>query len=794
MRFRRSRNRTEAQSRLDTLPRRIALAAIPCLPALLLWRPLFGGESFFWGAPLLQFVPWLQQAGTMMLGGSVPLWNPLAGCGAPLAANYQTGAFYPPNVLHLLLPADLALTWVTAFHIILAGLAMYAWCRSIRLRWFSALIGALALEGSGYLVARAGLFPSVALAFAWIPAWLWRTEVLSQRVSLRGALWLALAVGLGLLSGHAQTAAYGGLLVAGYAGFRAVRMDDRGRAMRFLALATLAALLGVALAAIQLLPTAELLAQSHRSAGVDYDFAMTYSLWPWRMITFVAPGFFGTPAQGDFWGYATYWEDAGYVGLLPLLLAIEAVLAAGGERKGECRHLVWFLAACGLVGLLLALGSNTPLFPLLFKYVPGFDLFQAPARWLAVTTVALAALAALGAEQWPRGRNGQRRGALAVTLGLALLVAGFGAPYVSASMPETFAPATARLGVVLAVVGLLALLRRGSGWWRVAAVACVAADLLLSAAGLVPSVDRALYEGRTWTAGLLEAEGGEVRVYWPSDPEHVDRAFDAEYRAKFSYLTFDDFGPKDATYWRQLREAELPNAGMLDGVSSANNFDPLLVGRYAELLQAAVDSPAVLRVMGVTHVATDRTWENGTGLDGESGVNLYRLAEALGRAWIVGCGRQVDDHDALRLLADPSFNPATEVLLDVPADCRQAPASDSYGEVLSLQDEPNGITIGVALDGAGYLVLADTWYPGWYVTVDGESRPLLRANYSFRAVWLTEGQHSVKMVYRPSSFLTGARVSLAALALFVVGLASVAWRARKRGAQAGSGIESAGGR
>jgi uncharacterized membrane protein YfhO len=111
-----------------------------------------------------------------------------------------------------------------------------------------------------------------------------------------------------------------------------------------------------------------------------------------------------------------------------------------------------------------------------------------------------------------------------------------------------------------------------------------------------------------------------------------------------------------------------------------------------------------------------------------------------------------------------------------------------------LQDEPNGITIGVALDGAGYLVLADTWYPGWYVTVDGESRPLLRANYSFRAVWLTEGQHSVKMVYRPSSFLTGARVSLAALALFVVGLASVAWRARKRGAQAGSGIESAGGR
>ncbi|RLC62076.1 MAG: hypothetical protein DRI80_07285, partial [Chloroflexota bacterium] len=53
-----------------------------------------------------------------------------------------------------------------------------------------------------------------------------------------------------------------------------------------------------------------------------------------------------------------------------------------------------------VIALVLALGKNTPVFPFLFRHVPGFNLFQAPARWLAVTDVALAALAALGAQWW----------------------------------------------------------------------------------------------------------------------------------------------------------------------------------------------------------------------------------------------------------------------------------------------------------------------------------------------------------------------------------------------------------
>jgi hypothetical protein len=790
MGLKRPSSQTEEKRRLDTILRAAALAAIPAFPVVLLWRPLFGGASFFWGAPLLQFVPWLRHAAGMWLAGSAPLWNPLVGCGAPLAANYQTAAFYPLNAIHLLLPADVALTWVTALHLLLAGLGMYAWCRSLRLRWFPSLIGALALEGSGFLVARAGLFPSVVLTFAWVPVWMWRSEVLVKREGLCHCLWLGLSIGLGLLSGHAQTAAYGGLLVAAYVVFRSGQKRDLRRAVRVLALVSLAALLGLALAGIQLLPTAELLAGSHRSGGVDYDFAMTYSMWPWRLITFVAPRFFGTPAEGDYWGYATYWEDAGYVGLLPLLLAGEAVLAARSETRAEFRNLTWFLGAGGVITLLLALGNNTPIFPVLFEYLPGFDIFQAPARWLAVATVCLAALAAVGAEKWPRGPRGHRRGALGVALGLALLIGGLAAPCLSASVPQTFGAATADLGLVLAAVGLLALLQADSGWWRMAVVACVAGDLLFSSSGLVPAVDRSLYKGTTETGTLLAAEGEWVRVYWPSDPDHDDRGYDAEYRVKFSYLTFDDFGPDDAGYWRQMRGLQLANAGMLDGIGSANDFDPLLAGRYVDCLRAAVDDPEIIRLMGVTHVATDGVWENGVVVHTGPSVNLYRLDQTLGRAWIVPCGRQVGDGEALRLLGDPSFDPAAEVLLEVPAFCSQPSVGGSQGQVLSLQDGANRVTIRVALDGAGYLVLADTWYPEWHASVDGQGQPLLRANHAFRAVWLQGGEHTVEMVYRPRSFLTGARVSLVALTLFAVGFAYALHAGRRRSGEPDSGPEA----
>lgn len=729
--------------------------------ALLLWRPLFAGETFFWGTPLLQFVPWLRQMASMWRAGHMPLWNQLVGCGAPLAANYQAAVFYPPHLLYLILPVEVAMVWLAAFHLLLAGWGMYRWGRAAGLSPFSSSIGALAISGSGFLVSRVGLFPSIVHTFPWLPVWLWCAEELLQHSGKREVLRMGLALGMGLLAGHAQTAFYGGVLLLAYLLFRVMRREGKGRAILAFALAVL---LGVGLAAVQLLPTAELMLLSQRAGGVRYDLAMTYSFWPWRLITFFAPDFFGNPGRGDYWGYATYWEDAGYVGLLPLLLALWAVVR-GSARRSEST----FWASVALVALTLALGKNTPLFPLLFRYLPTFDWFQAPARWLAVVTVALAALAALGAEQWPAGRQGRRFGAWAIVAGLAMLTGGAAARLVVPGMPATFGPAVIRLGATLVAAGALLLSRRDRAWWRGAVLGLTVLDLLLAGRPLIPTVERSLYHAGSGIAALLSRERGPVRIYWPVDPANPGSDHDAEYRVRFGYLAFDDFGPRDATYWGQMHEILLPNTAMLDGLASANNFDSLLPGWYWELLARVAAHPSLLRIMGVTHVISDRAWPGGEEVAVHqttvAQVKVFRLPDALGRAWIVPQGRYTTRDEMLALLTAPDFDPTAEVLLEQQASAFPAlpPAPRAQHAAISLQDGHNRVTIQVNLENPGYLVLADTWYPGWQATVDGKPAPLMRANYAFRAVWLEAGEHTVEMTYRPRSVLVGGMLSIVAL-------------------------------
>jgi len=245
------------------------------------------------------------------------------------------------------------------------------------------------------------------------------------------------------LAGHAQTSFYSGVALAAYGLWRLVLAPDPpgGRVRpKVLARVTggffLAALIGFGLAAVQLLPTAELQGLSQRAAGPDYDFAMTYSLWPLRLIAFFSPRFFGHPATGDYWGYCcNYWEDNGYGGLLPLLLAIGAVIGwvQGGraarasqvapDRRPKGYSLIPFFALLAIVGLLLALGIHTPLYPWVFEHIPGFGQFQAPARLLVWWTFGIALLAGVGAEMWRPTLRVKRVARYGVVVGLALLLA-----------------------------------------------------------------------------------------------------------------------------------------------------------------------------------------------------------------------------------------------------------------------------------------------------------------------------------------------------------------------------------
>jgi uncharacterized membrane protein YfhO len=82
---------------------------------------------------------------------------------------------------------------------------------------------------------------------------------------------------------------------------------------------------------------------------------------------------------------------------------------------------------------------------------------------------------------------------------------------------------------------------------------------------------------------------------------------------------------------------------------------------------------------------------------------------------------------------------------------------------------PNEIIETVTSDQDGYLVVSEIWYPGWIATVDGVKTPILKGDYTLRALPLKKGEHHIKFTYRSVSFEIGAVISTIAL-LFVCGM------------------------
>jgi len=770
---------------------------LPYLPIwlapLILFSPLLlTGKALFWGTPALQFVPWWTWAWETLLEGHLPLWNPLVGMGAPLLANYQSALFYPPYWFHFLmyLFGGVGLmawgqTLVVVFHLILAGVGMVELTRRLGLNRLAQTVSGLAFRLSGYLVARAW-FASINAAVAWLP-WVMYFALKAVRGSERFR-WgkLGLVIGLQLLAGHAQTTWYtlllAGLWVAYWGWQRSSDQFDahsqvRGRweRFKFQVLSLLvsefklagAVLLGAALAAVQLLPTAVYLSQSQRATAVEYDFAMTYSFWPWRLLGLLAPGLFGSPASGDYWGYASFWEDAVYIGLLPVLLALGVLLKAiftpkrftERERShsglARPRSFVLFLFAVSLLSLLLALGKNTPVFPWLYRHIPTFSMFQAPARFTIWLEFALALLTGLGVQIWRRPENKGlywtrlgTAGAFAVMLGTGL---GW---YLMRDLNPTFLRATALAGFWGIGAGALSLSapKRGQeqrDWWGWLVALWVAADLLVAGWGLNPGVDVSFYTQHNATVTQVKEMLGQGRLYMP--PAHED---DVKYE---QYLRFDTFQPEEID-WLDLRAVILPNLNMLDGIPSVNNFDPLVPGHYArwmEMLEQvdAQTEKQLLDWIGVTVVEKQNPAR-------DLGMS-YFPRDAGSRVKWVPCARFVADQEQVwERIASGQMDLDAEVLLKgadqpTPEDC----SSRDKGRAVLVSESPNHLVIRTESESSGWLVLANTWYPGWKAWVDGERLSVRRANGVFRAVPVGPGEQQVVLRYLPMAFYLGLIVS-----------------------------------
>ncbi|MCZ7542815.1 MAG: YfhO family protein [Anaerolineae bacterium] len=682
---------------------------------------------------------------------------------------------------------------VGVLHLTWAGLGMWRFTGALGVPAFGRGVSALAFAFTGYTVTRLGTPPMVDAA-AWLPWLFWAVHRLTdpgRRARWRDTATLAGVVAMLLLAGHAQLGFYALVGAGCYTLWRAVSASRKpeaagkrlGRAARRLGLALAGVALGAAIAGVQIAPTAELLHASQRAGGLDYDFVMNFSYGPLRALTLLTPHFFGSPADGSYVGKGAYWEDATYIGFLPFVLALLAVCAWRKRRRRVDRRpalaAVPFFAALGAGAFVLALGRYTPLYDFLYHNAPTFAMFQGPARWHLLTVFALSVLAGVGTVAWGRGRWTFFWCRLATAGGVGLAAMALLAPNF---IPEnaaltTLSAAVVALGSWLAGSAVLTLAQpdpewaRGAAcrrWWQAAALLFIAVDLLWAWTGFNPTAPVAFYDPVAGEAG--------GRAYWFADYAEFVAFNDATEEA--GWFRFNDFRVARDD-WPAVRRSHLPNLDLLDRAPQLNNNDPMRPGeyvRYLELIEAAAPAQvgALLRAAGVSVVYND------VGPPGWAGESArYAAPEPAPRAWIAPEARWFPDRPALEAhMLEAAWDPAQTVLLEG-APPSALPAQGGTGTVSIIEDAHTTLRLRVEVAGGpAWLVLADTWYPGWEASIDGASVEALRANLAFRVVSVPPGAHEITFRYNPRALWAGALATAAGLAA----LAVLAFLARRQSA------------
>ena len=342
------------------------------------------------------------------------LWTPLIGAGYPLAADPTVMTWYPPAMLLAVFPNSWNVFVVSAF--VMSSTFAYFYVRHLTGSTVAAIIAGLVYGLSGGLLERIPIIDLVHTA-AWLPLILLCVDKVRQFSSKRWVALLAASVAMCFLAGHPQSFVYSMGIVVLYAAFLGV---ERWRLhWRYVAHMVLAMFLALGAICIQLLPARELTEQGLRRSLVYRAFAEE-GIHPLELLNVVFPALFGDDRRfGAYFGFAEFpGEVATYAGIVPLILAIAALIAAT-----RWRHQVLFWLSIAVLASLLAMGGHLPLARLVY-YVPGYNLMRGPSRHTFEIGLSLSVLAGLGiATLQGLSRAARLRTLLAASLCLAVVAA-----------------------------------------------------------------------------------------------------------------------------------------------------------------------------------------------------------------------------------------------------------------------------------------------------------------------------------------------------------------------------------
>lgn len=767
------------------LPLRLLLA-FPILTAItcVFFLPLFRGETFTEVATRQnEIYPWAYNRESFpdtlhfdqvdsfyprqvfinkaLRSGEFPLWNPDSFAGQPFHATQPNGGLLYPfrAILSLTVPPERVHDLLIASHMLIGGLTMFVLLASGRLSFAASLFGATAWMVNSFALAWMALdyYPPI---HAWLPLGFLIVWKMIQRPSMGLGIGAAYVLAIMSLGGNLLFIQLSFVALAGFAVYMLVRgarehvgRDSTKTVASYLrpvvTVVSIGLLVFVGLVAAQLLPTIDLL----RSVGRT---PLTYlELQSYRLDAADLIHFFIQPTEEIRHLRSLSYESDPYHRML-FLGAPTPVLVLFGffARHPLATYVRWLFV------VVLAVVLGTPAAWVIYKLLPGFDHFKPLGRALFLFNFAAAALGAFGLDlalQWARrGLARIKRDALSQAGRIVLIV----------------------LAGSLVVIVVAQMYKVGNWVLR-----------------HQPAEQRFLFP----STPLVNALGAGRRILpiYPAFYGSTAMLFDLH-----SATGYNQMVPSRTMHLWRVVQGYSPDQAVEEPLIWA--FSPVFAlerisgaavpGNEAPNLRPRLD---LLGRLGIQMIVTPPRFRHAEEPEGTHQMyagpdgSIYVVRDSLPPAYLSpNCEVMDDPRTALRRLADPSFDPLQGVILETDdlgrSGATQPLSPGQGGSVAVTRRSLNTLTLHVASIGENWLVVNECWDPGWTAEIDGRPAPVIPANYAFRAVRVPPGTHTVKMWYRPLSFVLGRAISLLTLFVTLV-LAFVLLRKAARSRRAPSG-------
>lgn len=671
-----------------------------------------------------------------------PWWNPYLFGGYPHFADPQGMTFQPTVILPMLLSPLPSLGWFTAVvvcHVLLAGFGAIQLARRYQLQAPAQLLFALTLMFGGVAASRMQHVPMI-VGYAFVPWLLWALHRLAERPAAGRSLVAGLLGGLCALQ-LTQVTFLMALASMAYA-LLLVGTTERAQRVRYLACLALAGVVALAISMPQWLATLSFLPHTNRSQlGLEATLAGRI---PWEALgTLVGLELF---RDGKYVGAGDLSQDYLYLGAIPLALWV----MWGANVLPQHRRLARGLGVLIAIAIVYALGTRTPVFGWLHRFVPGVDLFRRPADALFVLVPCAAMLAALSLEARMQGAI-RRPHWLAWALLVALLA--YAAWHAVAMLHWAGALAGVAWAAAFACIALWCL--RGSG--PLSATALLAVLALVAVDLSVNNVRSEYYGGRDDARRLYRS------AQWPDAGDSAPRSallrLDGELNRgpvpeRFEAIGVDDF----------VNGANVRRLAMTSG------YNPMLLASYMEIAGAGpgmVRTPSErpftawapdydARLFDLLGLRAIVSREPMPGAEQAGSVYWKRRDTVLPR--VLNPTRAAFHSDRWPPAAEFARSDFNETVWMPVGEAKASACASRAGAARIGRIEYAANEVGIAYEAVqpSWLVLNEIVAPGWYATVDGEEVPLLRANALFRGVCAPAGAHRLAFRFSPLRLIRAA--------------------------------------